>query len=158
MKQKNYVLAIAVLSVIIIGLLYKFIVAGDTRPAPDGRSAIELTPEERAQSLAEMRDFVLAVQQIVQGLATGDIRKIEAASLPVGSKAVKRMSMQMIAKLPYEYKQMDFGLHYDFDRIAVMAHERKSTKAIQLKLADAMNSCISCHAEYQIPQVNPIKK
>jgi hypothetical protein len=150
-------LIIVVLLAVIAGLLYKFIVAGDTRPAPDGRTAIELAPAERSQVLAEMRDYVLAVQQIVQGLAEGDARKVEAAALPVGSKAMKRMSMQLMAKLPYRYKQTGFGQHRDFDTIAIMAHQGKSIRDIQIKLADAMNRCVSCHADYQLAAPPPAK-
>lgn len=158
MKSRKPTLIILILLAVIAGLLYKFIFAGDTQPAPDGRSAVMLSPTERAQALAGMRDDVLAVQQIVQGLANGDMRQIEAGAIPVGTKAMQRVGVQTLAKLPYEYKQMDYGLHQDFDAIAVMAHQGKSTKAIQLKLADTMNRCISCHAGYQLPAVNLTKK
>ena len=158
MKSRKPTLIILILLAVIAGLLYKFIFAGNTHPAPDGRSAIALSPTERAQALAMMRDDVLAVQQIVQGLANGDMRQIEAGALPVGSKAMDRVSVQTLAKLPYEYKQMDYGLHQDFDTIAIMAHQGKSTKAIQLKLADTMNRCISCHASYQLPAIGLAKK
>ncbi|HXH64392.1 MAG TPA: hypothetical protein VNH42_02655 [Mariprofundaceae bacterium] len=157
MTSKSHGLIIAVLLVIIAGLLYKFIVAGDTRPAPDGRIAIELAPAERAQVLAEMRDYVLAVQQIVQGLAKGDAKQIEAAALPVGTRAMKRMRLETMAKLPYEYKQAGFGMHRDFDTIAIMAHQGKDIRAIQLQLADSMNRCINCHASYQLPSPHPAK-
>jgi hypothetical protein len=157
-KSRKPTLIIVVLIAVIAGLLYRFIFAGDTRPAPDGRSAILLSPTERAQTLAGMRDDVLAVQQIVQGLANGDMRQIEAGALPVGSKAMDRVGMQTLAKFPYEYKQRAYGLHQDFDTIAIMAHQGKSTKTIQLKLADAMNRCISCHADYQLPAVTLSKK
>ena len=133
MKSK---LTIVVLLVIIAGLLYKFVVAGDTRPVPDGRSA---------------------VQQIVQGLAQGDAKQIEAAALPVGTRAMKRIRVGTMAKLPYEYKQATYGMHRDFDNIAVMAHQGKDTKTIQMKLADAMNRCISCHASYALAAPPPAK-
>ena len=158
MKSRKPTLVILVLLAVIAGLLYRFIIAGDTHPAPDGRSVVMLTPSERAQTLADMRDDVLAVQQIVQGLANGDMRQIEAGALPVGSKAMNRVGMQTLARLPYEYKQNDYGLHGDFDTIAIMAHQGKSTKTIQLKLADAMNRCISCHADYQLSAITLSKK
>jgi hypothetical protein len=150
-------LTIVVLLAIIAGLLYKFVVAGDTRPAPDGRIAIELAPAERAQMLAEMRDYVLAVQQIVQGLAKGDAKEIEAAAMPVGTKAMKRMRITTLAKLPYEYKQAAYGMHRDFDTIAIMAHQGKDTRTMQEKLADGMNRCISCHASYALAAPAPAK-
>jgi hypothetical protein len=156
-KPKTCGLIILVLVAIIAGLLYKFIVAGDTRPAPNGRIAIELAPAERAQMLGEMRDYVLAVQQIVQGLTKGNMQQIEAAALPVGTKAMKRVSMATMTKLPYEFKQATYGMHRDFDTIAIMAHQRKSTKDIQLQLADSLNRCISCHSSYQLPALQPAK-
>ena len=96
MKSKRPTLIILILLAVIAGLLYKFIFAGDTHPAPDGRSAIVLSPTERAQALAMMRDDVLAVQQIVQGLANGDMRQIEAGALPVGSRAMNRIDVQTL--------------------------------------------------------------
>lgn len=148
MKSK---LIIAVLFVFIAGLLYKFVFAGDTRHVPNERIAIELSPAARAQILGQMRDYVLAVQQIVQGLVSDDKRQIEAAALPVGSKAMKRISMSTMAKLPYEYKQATISMHSDFDKLAVMAHQGKDAKSIQMQLANSMNRCISCHASYQLP-------
>jgi len=150
-------LIIVVLFVIIAGLLYKFVIAGDTRPVPNERIAIELSPAERAQQLAQMRDYELAVQEIVQGLVKDDKRQIEGAAIPVGSKAMKRIHITTMAKLPYKYKQATIGMHRDFDRIAIMAHQGKDAKTIQLKLADSMNRCISCHSSYKLPAHPPAK-
>jgi len=150
-------LVIAGLLVIIAGLLYKFVIAGDTHPTPNVRIAIELPAAARAQLLSEMRDYELGVQQIVQGLVKDDKQQIEGAAIPVGSKALKRIPLTTMAKLPYEYKQAEIGMHRDFDRIAIMAHQGKDAKTIQLKLADSMNRCISCHASYELPPPPPAK-
>ena len=55
---------IAVLLLVIAAMAYKFVIAGATQKAPDGRVAILLAPAERALMLREMRDFVGGLQLV----------------------------------------------------------------------------------------------
>ena len=69
-------LTIAALVTIIAAMGYKFIVAGSTERADDGRLAIVLDPAERALMLREMREFVVGLQAIADGLARGDMKTV----------------------------------------------------------------------------------
>ena len=64
------------LVVIIAAMGYKFIVAGSVEKADDGRLAVTLEPAERALMLREMREFVVALQAVADGLARDDMKAV----------------------------------------------------------------------------------
>jgi len=143
------------LCTIIVGFGVKFIILGSTAQAPDGRTQILLTTDERAQVLGEMRQLLASTQSIVEALAEHDFKNISAASSQVGMQATTTMDITLKAKLPMDFKQMGFAVHQAFDDINQMAKEQKSTQEIQRKLADTMNQCVACHASFQLPVLHP---
>lgn len=145
-------IAIGLLGAIIVAIGVKFVVLGSTEKGDDGRTAIILTGAERQAVLAEMRDLLIANQQIVEALANNDMQAIIEAVKPVGSAAIGTVDFQLRAKLPLEFKKLGFGTHYAFDNVAKMAEEKRPAREIQLALAETMNNCIACHASYQLPE------
>lgn len=145
-------IAIAILTAILAGIGIKFIVLGSTTPGDDGRTAILLEPGERQLVLGEMRALLEASQQIVDALASNDLKAVATAAAPVGSQAISTMDFRLKARLPIEFKQLGFATHYAFDDIARMAKAGKPATDIQRKLADTMQHCIACHASFQLPQ------
>jgi hypothetical protein len=59
-----------------------------------------------------------------------------------------------LGKLPLGFKQLEFGVHYDFDAIARDAEYLAEPQHTLSQLATAMNKCVACHAGYQITVVN----
>jgi len=144
-------IAIGLLLAVIAGIGVKVIVLGSTASGKDGRTAVLLNEDERHMVLAEMHGLLEATQQIVDGLASNDLKQIEQAALAVGSQAIGTMDFALKAKLPLEFKQLGFATHYAFDDIAETARNGHAPAAIQAKLADTMNKCIACHASFQLP-------
>ncbi len=144
-------ITIGLLSAIILGAGFKFIVLGSTAKGDDGRTAVVLEPAERQAVLGEMRVLLETTQVIVEALANDDLPTVDKAARSVGSAAVSTMDFNLRAKLPLAFKKLGFGTHYAFDEIADMAKEGKPASAIQKKLAETMNNCIACHTSYQLP-------
>jgi len=145
--------AIGLLLAVIVGIGVKVIVIGSTVKGDDGRTAVVLESAERTAILAEMRFLLEASQVIVEALANEDLKTVEEAATPLGSRAIATVDFALRAKLPLEFKKLGFGTHYAFDDIAKMAKEGKPAKDIQLVFANTMNNCIACHAMYQLPEI-----
>ena len=62
-RERIYLAIIAALLLVIAAMAYKFIIAGSTRTAADGRTAIILEPGERVLVLREMREFVAGLRR-----------------------------------------------------------------------------------------------
>ncbi|MDX8395708.1 MAG: hypothetical protein R8K22_04760 [Mariprofundaceae bacterium] len=158
-STKPYWLAIILLLVVIGAGAVKFIVLGSTTngEGEDDRIQVMLNEGERQAVLLEMRTLLEATQQIVEGLANNDLKQVEDAGISVGMQATSTMDVTLKAKLPLDFKKLGFATHQAFDDIAAMANQGQSGSAIQKKLAETMNNCLSCHASYQIPSFNQLK-
>jgi len=154
-KTTPHWIAIAVLVAVLVGGMFKFIVLGNTEKGDDGRTAVILEPAERQAVLEEMRLLLETTQTVVEALANDDLAAVEAAARPIGSAAIATVDFRLRAKLPLEFKKLGFGTHYAFDDIADMAKAGEPAKAIQLKLVETMNNCITCHASFQLPAAKP---
>jgi len=145
-------IAIGILSAMLLGIGFKFIVLGSTREgdAEDMRTVVLLTNSERAMVLGEMRVLLESTQAIVEALAREDLQAVATAARKVGKAAISTMDFKLRAKLPLEFKQLGFGTHDAFDDIADMAAAGKPAREIQQKLAETMNNCIACHASYRL--------
>ena len=60
-RERIYLAIIAGLLLVTAAMAYKFIIAGSTIAAADGRSAIMLEPGERVLALREIREFVVGL-------------------------------------------------------------------------------------------------
>jgi hypothetical protein len=144
-------IAIGLLLVVIAGMSVKFFVLGSTARGADGRTAVLLREGERQLVLEEMRGLLEATQQILEGLYDGDMKQVGQAASAVGMAATSTMDVALKARLPMEFRKLGFATHTAFDDIAGMAQNGRDAGAIQKKLAETMNTCIACHAGFQIP-------
>ena len=149
-KNKIYLAIIAVLLFIIATMAYKFIIAGATVPAEDGRLAIILEPGERALMLREMRDFVSGLQRIADALSREDMQDVEKASRALGSGRAHDVPASLMGKLPLEFKTLARSVHGEFDAIAMDAEAIGMPKRTLEQLSGALQKCAACHASYQV--------
>ncbi|MGB5198889.1 MAG: hypothetical protein WBR56_03195, partial [Sedimenticolaceae bacterium] len=87
------------LALIIAALVYVFVIRGQVLPASDGRTAILLAPGERDLVLTEMRDFLVALQQISQSIADGDATTAMQAARRVGAASQHQVPPGLVGKL-----------------------------------------------------------
>ena len=133
-----------------LSLAYVFLIRGTTVPASDGRTAILLAAGERDLVLAEMRGFLVAVQQITAAVARDDVAGVGTAARRVGTAARHGVPASLIGKLPVEFKALGFDTHQGFDQLAMDAEQLGDTGTVLAALANLMNNCIGCHAAYRI--------
>jgi hypothetical protein len=156
MRKNNaavYWVIIGLLLLTIVGLVFKFVVLGTTEVAEDGRQAVVLDPSERALVLNEMRQFLSAVQVVLEAADRGDTAAIVKATRPLGMVATQEVPATLAAKLPLEFKTLGHGVHADFDRIAMDAEALADARHSLQQMNEVMKKCVACHAMYQITVV-----
>ncbi len=147
--QRVQLALIVVLLLVIAAMAYKFIVVGSVEKAEDGRTAIVLPPAERSFVLAEMRGFIVGLQQMTAGLASGDMTAVGAAARQMGMSAAQGAPASLVGRLPLEFKTLGFSVHREFDTIAVDADRLRDPRHTLAQLADTLQKCVACHSTYQ---------
>ncbi|WP_152428466.1 cytochrome c [Methyloferula stellata] len=124
----------------------------------NGRTALALTPPEKAYVLLQMRQFVESIQIIVAGLADGDkAPAIEAAA----ARGLKRnqndpaFPSTLGAKLPQEWKQFGGSTRKGFDALADAISKSEDAKQPLKQLSEVMKNCVGCHASYRVADAKP---
>jgi cytochrome c556 len=149
-RERIYLAIIAVLLFVIAVMAYKFIIAGSTKTAADGRPAIILEPGERALILREMREFVAVLQRIDDALSRGDMQDVAKASRTLGASKAHDVPAVMMGKLPLEFKALALSVHSDFDTIAMDAEWTGLPKRTLAQLSEVMKKCTACHESYRL--------
>jgi len=148
--NKTYPVIVIVLVLVIAAMVYKFIVSGSTEKAADGRVSVVLAPGERALVLREMRDFVAGIQLITDALSRNDMKGVARAARAMGSTRMHDAPVAMMGRLPLAFKTLGFGVHHEFDSIA-MDDEGIGIPAHTLaQLSGVLQKCVACHATYQL--------
>jgi hypothetical protein len=139
MKTRLAVIALA-LWVITVGTLMYFFVRGWTTTAADQRLAVHLAPAERDLVLKEMRQMLTSVHGI-----------IDAAARASGMAMAADVNPMLMAKLPFEFKQLGMSVHADFDQLATtVAAGAEPTTALR-DLSSITARCVACHSVYRLP-------
>ncbi|WP_456375229.1 hypothetical protein [Thiolapillus sp.] len=134
--------------------VYKFGLVGSVEPAPDGRQALLLSTDERNMVLAEMRAFLVAVQNILSAANHENMDTAAEAARQVGMAAQQAIPPALMGKLPLEFKKLGFSTHRKFDELALDAHQLGDADHTRQQLADLMNNCVACHAAYSLKAVD----
>ena len=126
-------------------------------PSPEPKSGmyrvvVPLTLEERDRVLGEMRDFLVALQGMTEGLARNDFAAVAAAAHKVGSGAEGgRMPPEIARKLPPEFRQLARATHDQFDSLAADATARRDARHTLAQTSALMQRCNACHALFRFP-------
>jgi hypothetical protein len=119
-------------------------VAADALDRLDARTPLPLLPMMANHQKQNMRDHLLAVQQIVAALATDDFAAIERAALRIGyTDEMGQMCTHMGAGASgFTEQALDF--HHTADSIAVAARDRDRARVLAA-LGATLETCTSCH-------------
>jgi hypothetical protein len=149
-RERIYVVIIIALLLVTLAMAYKFIIAGSTTTAADGRAAVLLEPGERALILREMREFVAGLQRIDDALSREDMQGVAKASRAMGTSKTHDVPVAIMGKLPLKFKTLALGVHSDFDAIATDAERTGLPKRTLGQLSDVLQKCTACHESYQL--------
>ena len=148
--MKNFCCTAALLLLLVVALVgYKMLFVGETMPAADGRSAIQLDPGERDLVLAEMRAFLQDVQVIAQSLNDNDLPGAASAARQVGTATMGAVPVSLMAKLPMGFKQLGHSTHRAFDELALDAEQLGDRDQALGQLATLLGNCVGCHAAFR---------
>lgn len=116
--------------------------------ALDGRKPVPLLPMMAHHQKQNMRDHLVAVQEIVAALAKDDFDAAAKAAGRIGfSEKMGMMCQHMGAGAP-GFTERALAFHHSADGITKAAHEKDRAATLRA-LGDTLSTCTSCHATYK---------
>ncbi len=124
-------------------------------PAADARHAVDFPEPMRTHTLANMRDHLLALQEIQQALADGAFdRAAGVAERRLGMTSLASHDAEHVAKvMPAGMQAIGSEMHRAASRFAVEAANVGATgnmKPALAALARVTRQCVACHAGYRM--------
>jgi hypothetical protein len=118
--------------------------------AADTRTAVVVTAAERDWVLAEMREMVGAVRDMMAAAAANDMDRFAAAAESVGMERHDPPPRGLPGKLPAAFRQLGGGLHREFDQIARDVRAIRERDMALARVAENMSRCIACHQAWRV--------
>jgi hypothetical protein len=150
MSTRKLTLLSLVLWIVTITVIAILFIRGQTITGSDGRTAILLNTGEKDLVLEEMRNMLISVQGIVEGLSEQDLSRVASASQASGSSMAQQVPPALMTKLPLEFKQLGHSVHSGFDELTVAAKQEETTDMILYRLSNQITRCVACHATYRL--------
>ena len=114
----------------------------------DTRMAVPLLPMMANHQKQNMRDHLLAVQEIVLAAASGEFAGIERAAARIGySEQTGQMCTHMGAGAP-GFTEAGLEFHHTADAISNAAREHDLAKVMS-SLGSTLQTCTGCHATFR---------
>lgn len=125
------------------------------KPSADTRELVKFPPELTEHTLANMRDHLLALQEINDALAKGDNNKAaKIAEERLGMTSLKSHGAHEVAKyMPQGMQDAGSGMHRAASRFAIEAQNAGVTGDLKPAfgaLSEVMSGCVGCHAGYKL--------
>jgi hypothetical protein len=121
---------------------------GSTLEALDRRKPLPLLPMMANHQKENMRDHLVAVQEIVKALSTDDFAAVERAAGRIGySEQMGHMCSHMGQGAP-GFTDQALRFHHSADQIGVAAREGDRAGVLR-QLGTTLQICTSCHAEWR---------
>jgi len=123
--------------------------------ASDGRQLVKFPEQMKEHTLANMRDHLLALQEIQVALAGSDYdRAADVAETRLGMTALKAHGAHESSKfMPKGMQDAGSAMHRSASRFAMTAKDASVTGEIKPAvgaLAEVMGACVSCHSGYRL--------
>jgi len=123
--------------------------------AEDGRQAVQLPDMMREHMLSNMRDHLLALEEITRYLASNQYDEAaEVAENRLGMSSMALHGASHLGKfMPKEMGAIGTNMHRAASRFAVAAKDAELegglSKAFSA-LSEVMQQCVACHAKYKV--------
>lgn len=122
---------------------------------PAKRESVTFPAKLKEETLSNMRDHLLAIQEITAYLADKKFdAAAEVAETRLGFSSLQRHGAHEVAKyMPQGMQQIGHGMHQAASQFAVAAQEAGATgdTGVALRALSQMQaSCVACHAAYQL--------
>lgn len=128
---------------------------GHAATVTDTRVLVKFPPELVEHTLANMRDHLLALQEINDALARGQNDKAgKIAEERLGMTSLRRHGAHEVAKyMPQGMQDAGTAMHRAASRFAIEAQNSGVTGDLKPALgglSEVMNACVGCHAGYRL--------
>lgn len=129
--------------------------AAPPAPAADARQVVDFPEPMRTHTLANMRDHLLALQEIQQALAdAAHDRAADIAEKRLGLTSLQSHGAEHVAKIiPPGMQAIGTEMHRSASRFAVEAANVGATGNVKPALAAlsrVTGQCVACHAGYRM--------
>lgn len=124
-------------------------------PVADAREFVQFPPELVEHTIANMRDHLVALQQINEALARGEPEKAgKIAEERLGMSSLGLHGAGEVAKyMPQGMQDAGTAMHRAASRFAIEAQNVGVTGELKPAvgaLAEVMAACVGCHAGYRL--------
>lgn len=121
----------------------------------DGRQLVKFPEPMKEHTLANMRDHLLALQEIQAALAGSDYdRAADLAETRLGMTALTAHGAHESSKyMPKGMQDAGSAMHRSASRFSTIAKDASVTGEIKPAvgaLADVMGACVACHTAYRL--------
>jgi hypothetical protein len=114
----------------------------------DERQSLGMTPGERAEFLAEMRQMLASVEGVVTGIAARDRAAIAAAARRSGNRMARATPKSIRQRLPQAFKALGGPTHLMFEELAIRA-ETDDMQSLTALTGELLQQCLACHAMFR---------
>lgn len=120
----------------------------------DGRLAVGFPATLKAHTLANMRDHLLALQEIQAALAQAEYdRAADVAEQRIGMSSLGRHGAHDVAKyMPAGMREAGSAMHRVASRFGIAARDAAVTqdvKPVLAALSDVTAACVACHTGWR---------
>jgi hypothetical protein len=133
------------------GMLALLVSFGPAVGAEDAREPVSLPPMMQEHMLANMRDHLQGIDEILAAMAEGRMdRAASVAEDRLGMSALERHGASHMAPyFPEGMREAGSGMHRAASRFARVAQEGEPLAAYAA-LREVTASCVACHAAYRL--------
>lgn len=114
----------------------------------DTRIAVPLVPMMANHQRQDMRDHLLAVQEIVIAAAADDFPGVERAAARIGFSEQMGQTCAHMGAGATGFTELALTFHHSADTIAATARQRDRVAVMQA-LGATLQTCTGCHAAYR---------
>ena len=123
--------------------------------AKDARQLVKFPAEIREHTLANMRDHLLALQEIQSALAKSEYeRAAETAERRLGMSSLALHGAHEVSKfMPRGMQDAGTAMHRSASRFGVTARDAAVTGDVRPALgalSEVMGACVACHGGYRL--------
>lgn len=117
----------------------------------DARQLVQLPEMMQQHMLANMRDHLTAINEILIHMGAGELDKAaEIAEQRLGMSALESHGASHMARfMPEGMRQAGTSMHRAASRFALKAEEGDPLPAYKM-LAEITSACVTCHSGYRI--------
>ncbi len=121
----------------------------------DKRYSLGLDEAEKEEFLAEMRQMLTTIQQIMTGIATKDKNMIINAARYSGNRMARATPQSVKDKTPVSFEQIGGPTHMMFEELIINVEEmdlddQGDVTDLAEFTAKLMRNCLACHAAFKV--------